>query len=49
MRAIWIVNGVLWNPQELSAEKPLLLEEWLTFQLLHSLTNLLQTSDSVCH
>ena len=38
MRATWIVNGV--QTQELSAQKTLLLEEQLTFQLLRSLTKL---------
>lgn len=47
MRATWIVSGV--QTQELSAEKTLLLEEQLTFELLHSLINLLWRSPPVCH
>lgn len=47
MKATWIINGV--QAQELSAEKTLLLEEQLTFQILHSLTNLLRKSAPDCH
>lgn len=47
MSATWINNGV--RPQELRAEKTQLLEEQLSFQLLHSLTNLLGESAPHCH
>lgn len=45
LRATWTVNGV--QTEELGAEKTLLLEEQLTFQLLNSLTNLPWRSASV--
>lgn len=47
VEARWIINGV--QAQELSVEKTLLLEEQLTFQILHSLTNLLRKSAPDCH
>lgn len=47
MKATWIIIGV--QAQELRAEKILLLEKQLTFQLLNSLTNLLRKSASHCH
>lgn len=47
MKATWVINGL--QGQELSAEKTLLLEEQLPFQILHSPVNLLRKSTPDCH